>query len=176
LLDSPFFDGNKIMHDNSTLLRAAKMTKLLIVSLALTLTWSASCPAQDKPAAEKRKSNPLDFLRLGDAAQAAQDFRNATETLERVMSTSGPLIQVIAESVGSMSSEFDPFGYKTAFRTIGQQTELIQQQQQMIQELQERENERLRKEVQELKDQLQTTKPSGSDSPGGRKKNRAKTN
>ena len=42
-----------------------------------------------------------------------------------------------------MSSEFDPFGYKTAFRTLGQQTAMLQQQRETIQVLQEREIERL---------------------------------
>ncbi len=54
-----------------------------------------------------------------------------------------------------MSSEFDPFGYKTAFRTVGQQAEMIQQQRKIIQALQEREIERLQSQNRKLKKELQ---------------------
>jgi hypothetical protein len=54
-----------------------------------------------------------------------------------------------------MSSEFDPFGYKTAFRTIGHQAEMLQAERKIIQALQEREIERLRSENSRLRKEIQ---------------------
>ena len=95
------------------------------------------------------------LFRNGDMAQAATDLRKAGEAFERFANSADGLIETICESLATMSSEFDPFGYKTAFRTVGQQAEIIQQQAKIIQALQEREIERLRNENRKLKRESQ---------------------
>ena len=71
------------------------------------------------------------------------------------MPSLSPLVLGVTENLSRLSSEFDPFGYKTAFLTIQEQNEVIQRQQQLIQELQQREIDRLQ---QELKVAKQPTK------------------
>jgi len=115
----------------------------------LLLFSAGNLRAEDPPKAAN------DLFRIGEMAQAAKDMREASETLERVMNTSGGLIASIAESLATMSSEFDPFGYKTAFRTVGQQAEIIEQQRKLIDELQQREIDRLQRENRELAKELQ---------------------
>ena len=91
------------------------------------------------------------LFRNGDMAQAAADLRKAGEAFERFANSADGLVETITESLATMSSEFDPFGYKTAFRTVGQQAEMIQQQGKIIQALQEQEIKRLRNENRKLK-------------------------
>jgi len=95
------------------------------------------------------------FFRIGEMAQAAADLRSACEALERFANSPNGLVESVAKSLARMSSEFDPFGYKTAFRTVGRQAEMIQQQRKIIRALQEREIERLRSENRDLKRELQ---------------------
>jgi hypothetical protein len=91
-------------------------------------------------------------------AQAVADLRKAGDSFEGVTKSLDGLVGTIAKSLATMSSEFDPFGYKTAFRTLGRQAEMIQQQQQIIQALQEREIERLRGENRNLRKELQQSR------------------
>ena len=89
-------------------------------------------------------------LNVSTMAQAAADLRKATEIIER-LGISMDAIVSIANAIAASSSEFDPFGYKTAFRTLAEQSRTIQRQQEMIQALQAREIERLRGENKRLK-------------------------
>jgi len=111
-------------------------------------------PPQD-PAKSSVQSAANDLFRIGEMAQAAADLRKAGEAFERFANSPDGLVGIIAKSLATMSSEFDPFGYKTAFRTVGQQAKMIQQQGKIIHALQEREIERLRSENRELKRALQ---------------------
>ena len=87
-------------------------------------------------------------------AQAAADLRNAGEAFERFATSLSGSAETIANSLATMSSEFDPFGYKTAFRTLGQQTAMLQQQRETIQSLQDREIERLQNENTRLRREI----------------------
>ncbi|MCD6395195.1 MAG: hypothetical protein J7M40_17050 [Planctomycetes bacterium] len=88
---------------------------------------------------------------VGDMVQAASDFRKATEALERfggmlegIIST---LSKGLAESSSNhavMSDSFDPFGFKTAFKTIREQGQTIER-------LQKAEIRRLKKECRQMK-------------------------
>ena len=119
----------------------------LLVAGLFTLLFLPNRSCAEEPSREQAKvsttppGNPL--FRLDDMAQAAADLRNAGEAFERFATSLGGSAETIAESLATMSSEFDPFGYKTAFRTLGQQTAMLQQQRETIQVLQERELERL---------------------------------
>ena len=117
----------------------------------------SSCAEEPPKDRAKSSAQPATggIFRIGEMAQAAGDLRKAGEAFERFANSLDGLGGVIAESLATMSSEFDPFGYKTAFRTVGQQAETIQQQHNTIQALQEREIERLRSETRKLKRKLQ---------------------
>ena len=67
------------------------------------------------------------------------------------MPTLGPVILGTSDHISRISSEFDPFGYKTAFRTVQAQNEVIERQQQLIQKLQQQEIDRLQSELQAVK-------------------------
>lgn len=123
----------------------------LFIVLIVGNVLAAQEPAEDRVAERK----PNDLFGIGNMAQAAADLRQAGEAFERFADAAGGIGETIAASMATMSSEFDPFGYKTAFRTIGQQTQIIQQQSQMIRELQQREIERLRDENRLLTKQLE---------------------
>lgn len=131
-------------------------TGLVLVLLIVNTASAAQAPEESANSPASTKSNSL--LRIGEMAQAAADLRKAAESFERLADTLDGMVQIIAESLARMSSEFDPFGYKTAFRTLGQQTEIIQQQSELIRELQEREIERLQSENQTLRKQLEQTR------------------
>jgi hypothetical protein len=138
------------------LLRGIYMSvRLAIFWLGLILTLItgevASAAELPKKPATPKMSN---LLRIGEMAQAAADLRKAGEAFERLGDAMGGIAEKIAESLAAMSSEFDPFGYKTAFRTIAQQNDFIQQQSEIIRELQDREIERLQSENAALKKQL----------------------
>ncbi|MCH8149157.1 MAG: hypothetical protein IH987_14435 [Planctomycetes bacterium] len=82
--------------------------------------------------------------------KAAEYVRKAGEAFERFGGSLGGL----ADALATMSREFDPLGYKTAFRALGRQTEIIKQQSEIIQAFQAREIERLRNENQQLRERL----------------------
>ena len=100
---------------------------ILWIGLILTLITGEVTSAAELP---KKPATPKvsDLLRIGEMAQAAADLRKAGEAFERLGDAMGGIAEKIAQSLAAMSSEFDPFGYKTAFRTIAQQNEFIQQQ------------------------------------------------
>ena len=130
-------------------------TGLVLILLVVNSALAAQAPEESAKSPAATKSNSL--LRIGEMAQAAGDLRKAAESFERLADSLDGIVQVVAESLAKMSSEFDPFGYKTAFRTLGQQTEIIQQQSELIRELQEREIDRLQSENQTLRKQLEQT-------------------
>jgi hypothetical protein len=118
-------------------------------------------PPANKP--QQKAINLSELLELGTAkavelVQGASDLKKAAEasqrsldSLERIMPSLSPLVLGTTENLSRLSSEFDPFGYKTAFRTVQSQNEVIQRQQQLIQELQQREIDRLQKELAAVK-------------------------
>lgn len=112
----------------------------------------------DDPPKEPAKSSTNDPFGIGGMAQAASDMRQAGEAFERFGKSLGGIAGTIAEALATMSSEFDPFGYKTGFRTIGRQTEIIQEKDELIRELLEREVERLKIDNENLREQLQPRK------------------
>lgn len=128
---------------------------------ALLLLPNRLCAEEPPPTlAAPAPGNPL--LQFSEMAQAAADLRNAGEAFERFAKSLSGVAETIANSLAIMSSEFDPFGYKTAFRTLGQQSVMLQQQRETIHALQEREiqrlqdeNTKLRKEVQKLRQRVE---------------------
>ena len=113
----------------------------------------AQVPPKDAPSSDP-KGKLVNVFGGGDMAQAAADLRKAGEafarfgdSLEAISSTIAEAIVQSSEHHAIMSRAFDPFGFKTAFRTIGQQNETIQA-------LHKAETERLRKECEELKRKL----------------------
>lgn len=130
---------------------------LVLVLLVVNTGSAAQAPEGSGNSPASSKSNSL--LRIGEMAQAAGDLRKAAESFERLSDSLDGMVQAVAQSLAKMSSEFDPFGYKTAFRTLGQQTEIIQQQSELIRELQQQEIERLQNENQTLRKQLKQTQP-----------------
>ena len=125
--------------------------------ILLLFSVDASCAAEaaGEPADSSAPSAASGLFRVGEMAQAAADLRKAGEAFERFANALDGSVEVIAKSLATMSSEFDPFGYKTAFRTVGRQAEMIQQQGKIIEALQEREIERLQRENRRLKRELQ---------------------
>jgi hypothetical protein len=133
-------------------------TATLLVGLPTTVR------AQDAEASEglvvESGTNPLQsFLRIGELSKSAADLRAASESAERLGESAGGIAEHIAASLARMSSEFDPFGYKTAFRTLNQQANSMMQLQAKIELLQNREmqrvkaeNRKLRKAIREMRD------------------------
>jgi hypothetical protein len=134
--------------------RAASQVAGMILLLFPVNSLCAEEPRRDM-AKSSVQSAANALFRIGEMAEAAADLRKAAEALERFANSPGGLVGRIAKSLATMSSEFDPFGYKTAFRTVGQQAEMIQQQRKIIQALQEREIERLQSQNRKLKKELQ---------------------
>ena len=149
-----------------------------LVCCALCLVATTLLRAQDRPQAaptgEKVQPKAPDLSELlklgssgaGDLLQGMSDLRKAAEAsqkslelLERIMPAGGELLLGVTENISRLSSEFDPFGYKTAFRTLQDQNEIIVRQQQLIQDLQQREIDRLQRELAAVKQ------------PGKRRKN-----
>jgi hypothetical protein len=129
-----------------------------LVAGLVTLLFVPNCSRAEEPAREQQVSTPPSgnpLFRLNDMAQAASDLKNAGEAFERFATSLGGAAETIATSLATMSSEFDPFGYKTAFRTLGQQTAMLQQQRETIQSLQDREIERLQSENARLRKKIQ---------------------
>ncbi len=90
----------------------------------------------------------------GDMVKAADDFRKAAEALERFGGMLERIVSTLSEGLvessrnnAVMSDSFDPFGFKTAFKTIREQGQTIQR-------LQKAEIRRLRKECREMKKRL----------------------
>lgn len=147
---------------------------LFVAGMILLLSSvDGACAAQtDGESAESPARSAAGGLFGGGMAQAAEDLRKAGEAFERFANALNGPAEVIAKSLATMSSEFDPFGYKTAFRTVGRQTEIIQQQNKIINAMQEREIERLRRENRRLKRELQNVRPprrERGERPGGRR-------
>lgn len=134
--------------------RAASQVAGVILLLFLVNSLCAEEPPRDM-AKSSAQSAANALFRIGGVAEAAADLRKAAEALERFANSPDGLARIIVKSLAVMSSEFDPFGYKTAFRTVGQQAEMIQQQRKIIQALQEREIERLQSQNRKLKKELQ---------------------
>ncbi len=134
----------------------------------LLLTFSFQvCSAQEPP--QEPQSAPSIFnaiTRLDEMAQAAGDLRVAGEAFERFANSLSRVAESIAKSLATMSSEFDPFGFKTGFRTVGQQSAMLQQQRELIQALQEREIERLRAANRKLKQRIEKLRQRKPSHPG----------
>lgn len=130
-----------------------------LIFVLFVVNSAAVAEPPKKPAKRAASSGTHDLLRIGEMAQTAADLRKAAEAFERLGNSIGSIVETTAKSLAAMSSEFDPFGYKTAFRTVGQQTQIIQQQSEMIRELQEREIKRLRSENNILRKQLDRLRP-----------------
>ena len=131
------------------------LSGLIFMSWMVGTSAAEEAPNQSAKPSVAPSANSL--FNWASIAPAAADLRKASEALERFRDVLDSLSTMTA-SLATMSSEFDPFGYKTAFRTLGQQTETIQQQHQMIQELQEREIARLRNENSRLKKESQKSR------------------
>ena len=128
----------------------------LALGLVLLLIPLNRLCAEELPRNPTKASSAQDSLfRIGELAQAAADLRKAGEAFERFAILLDSLAESIAKSLATMSSEFDPFGYKTAFRTIGRQTEMLQAQRDIIQAFQQREIDRLQSENRELRRELE---------------------
>ena len=126
----------------------------VLICFSLGIRALSAQEETEQPANSAAPSGLSGLLDVGKMAQAASDLRKAGEAFEKFGISLDGISGKLAAALATMSSEFDPFGYKTAFRTIGQQTEIIQQQNEIIRELQEREIERLRNENKSLKKQL----------------------
>ena len=127
------------------------LTRLAPAIGLVFLLLASKASLADEPA---KKPSPLsavrDLLNVSELVKAAEDVRKAGEAFERFGGSLGGL----ADALATMSREFDPLGYKTAFRTLGRQTEIIKQQSEIIQAFQAREIERLRNENQQLRERL----------------------
>lgn len=94
------------------------------------------------------------ILGIGKMTEAASNLRQAGEAFERFGKITERLGETIAFSMAQMSSEFDPFGYKTGFRALSQQAEMLEKQQATIQALQQREIDRLNRENERLRQEV----------------------
>lgn len=95
----------------------------------------------------------LQFLNANDILRIATELRKASESMKSFGESLNDVSTVAAEAAGATSKnlaaiggEFDPFGFKTAFKTIQQQNAIIQAQSQIIMELQQKEIRRLQQE------------------------------
>lgn len=138
-----------------------------ITCLSLVLFVSGAVPrARGEEAPEPTppsRAGSAAILKFGQMAQAASDLNQAGQAFDRF----GDSLEVLAQSLADMSRGFDPFGYKTAFETIGQQNEIIQEQQQLIRELQQREIERLQLELERLR--RSKARPRGKQKKAGKR-------
>ncbi len=125
-----------------------------LISIAVIVFLSNAALAQrasDKVSSDGPAGKVFSMSGVGDMVQAAGDFRKAAEALERfggmlegiVLALSEGLVESSRNHAG-MSDSFDPFGFKTAFKTIREQGQTIQR-------LQKAEIRRLRKECREIK-------------------------
>lgn len=136
----------------------------LIALLLLTgMTCGQETTTADKPGSTGGTGGIAGLLQSGsmsDVLQISSDFRTASQSLERFGESAGRIADVVGEAssttsqnLARMSEEFDPFGFKTAFKTIQQQNMLIQQQNQLIQELMQKEIDRLQQRHQRAEKQ-----------------------
>lgn len=148
--------------------------RYLWIAVVAWLTFGSVGRADDSQNRGGERPSPLEaageLLRLGSGlGRAPTDLRVAGEAAERAAGLLAGPLDSIAQALATMSSEFDPFGYKTAFRTIGQQAEIIERQQATIQELQEREILRLREELETLRSE-RTPAAIGKSKKAGKRK------
>ncbi|MGB2807160.1 MAG: hypothetical protein WBC22_05445 [Sedimentisphaerales bacterium] len=128
-----------------------------LVSIALIMFLSYAASAQgvsEKVSPDGSAGKVFNMSGVGDMVQAAGDFRKAAEALERfggmlkgIVSTLSEGLEESSRNHAVMSDSFDPFGFKTAFKTIREQGLTIQR-------LQKAEIRRLRKECREMKKRL----------------------
>ena len=127
--------------------------------ISITVIMSLSYVTSAQGASEKVSSNGsagkvFNMSGAGDMVQAAGDFWKAAEALERFGGMLEGIVSTLSEGLAessrnhaAMSDSFDPFGFKTAFKTIREQG-------QTIQKLQKAEIRRLKKESREMKKRL----------------------
>ena len=126
------------------------------LGMVLLLIPLSHCDAQEPPESPAESASaPSSLFRLTGMAQSAGDLRKAGEAFERFAKSLDRLTASLGKSLATMSSEFDPFGFKTGFRTIGRQSEMLREQSDIIQSLQQREIDRLQRENQELRRDVQ---------------------
>jgi hypothetical protein len=119
------------------------LRSLAIVVAGLLLIPQTAAAEEPLPPKGPARAALGDLFRLGEITQAAEDLKQAGQAFEQF----GVSMEVVAASMAIMSSEFDPFGYKTAFRTIDRQAETIERQHEVIRELQQQEIDRLQREL-----------------------------
>ncbi len=129
----------------------------LLTSIVVIIFLSNTAPAQvvsKEVSSDSSGEKALSMFGVGDMVQAAGDFQKASEALERFGGIFEGIVEVLSESIAEisrnhaeMSESFDPFGFKTAFKTIREQGQTIQR-------LQKAEIQRLRKECREMKKRL----------------------
>ncbi len=128
-----------------------------LVSIAVIMFLSNAASAQgasEEVSSDGSAGKVFNMSGVGDMVQAAGDFRKATEALERFGGMLEGIISILSKSLAEssrnhavMSDSFDPFGFKTAFKTIREQGQTIQR-------LQKAEIRRLRKECRQQKKRL----------------------
>ncbi len=128
-----------------------------LVSIALIMFLSNAASGQgasEKVSSDGSAGKVLSMFGVGEMVQAAGDFRKAAEALERfggmlegIVSTLSKGLAESSRNHAAMSDSFDPFGFKTAFKTIREQGQTIQR-------LQKAEIRRLRKECRQMKKRL----------------------
>lgn len=130
---------------------------------------SIPAQAQQSPAGgDAPAKSPLS--QLGEMSQTASHLHQAAEALHRSSEIWAGVVESLATSLATASSEFDPFGFKTAFRTVHHQSEMLLEQRQIIDDLHQREIKRLRRENQRLKKLNTTDSKKRRKSKRGRKK------
>jgi hypothetical protein len=128
-----------------------------LVSIALIMFLGYTASAQgisDKASSDASAGNVFNMSSVGDMVKAAADFRKAAEALERFGGMLKEIVPTISKGLEEssrnhavMSDSFDPFGFKTAFKTIREQGRTIQR-------LQKAEIRRLRKECRKIRKRL----------------------
>ncbi len=125
---------------------------LVGIALIMFLSYAASAQGvSEKVSSDGPEGKVFNMSSVGDMVKAAGDFRKAAEALERfgamltgIVSTLSEGLEVTSRNHAVMSDSFDPFGFKTAFKTIREQSQTIQR-------LQKAEIRRLRKECREIR-------------------------
>ena len=125
-----------------------------LVSIAVIIFLGNSTSAQGaskEVSSDDSTGKVFSMLGVGNTVQAAGDFLKAAEALERFGGKLEGMISTLSEGLAESSRNlavtsdtFDPFGFKTAFKTIRKQGRTIQK-------LQKAEIRRLKKECKEMK-------------------------
>jgi len=125
-----------------------------LVGIAVIMFLSNAAAAQgssEEPSSDASAGKVFSMSGMGDMVRAAGDFRKATEALERLGGMLEGIVATLSKGLvessrnnAAMSDSFDPFGFKTAFKTIREQGKTIQK-------LQKAEIRRLKKECREMK-------------------------